>query len=264
MKQRIITGIVAGIIFLALTVAGGWYFYALMAGMAAIGYAELIRMSRIKVVSPISITGFIGLAAILFPYEQLGYDRPDSLQFVWITLFVFLTFTVLTKNEITIHSASTLVVGLIYVGVGFDSMHTVRLAEHGLLLTLLTFITIWASDSGAYFVGRAIGRTKLWPSISPNKTIEGSLGGITLAMVVALIIALTSKDVISLERALLIGAIAAVAGQLGDLIESAYKRFFDAKDSGTLLPGHGGILDRSDSWLIVFPILVYSGILPLA
>uniref|UniRef100_UPI00047188FB phosphatidate cytidylyltransferase n=1 Tax=Paenibacillus zanthoxyli TaxID=369399 RepID=UPI00047188FB len=133
---------------------------------------------------------------------------------------------------------------------------------NGLFWTLLLLCCIWSSDAGAYFVGRALGRTKLWPAISPNKTVEGAVGGIVIAMVIALIFALISPDLLSFGRALVIGLASAVVGQLGDLVQSAYKRAYGIKDSGTLLPGHGGILDRCDSWIIVFPFVHIMMLMP--
>src|SRR5262249_22809823 len=119
-----------------------------------------------------------------------------------------------------------------------------------------------ASDAGAYFVGKAMGRHKLWPSISPNKTIEGSVGGVVLSIITALIFAICAPSIIDIPKALLIGLIVAVAGQLGDLIQSAYKRVRNIKDSGSILPGHGGVLDRFDSWIIVFPLLILTDLIP--
>ncbi|MOA34727.1 Phosphatidate cytidylyltransferase [compost metagenome] len=138
-----------------------------------------------------------------------------------------------------------------------------QMEQHGLFWTFLSFCCIWASDIGAYFVGRAIGKNKLWPSISPNKTVEGALGGVFMSLVVSVLFALFAPELVSVPKALLIGLLAAVAGQFGDLIQSAYKRVRDIKDTGKLLPGHGGVLDRCDSWLIVFPLLSLTELLPV-
>lgn len=121
---------------------------------------------------------------------------------------------------------------------------------------------IWSSDAGAYFTGRRFGKHKLWPAISPNKTVEGAVGGIALAVVAAVIFSLFSGGLLTIGRALLLGVSAAVVGQLGDLIQSAYKRVYGIKDTGKLLPGHGGILDRCDSWVVVFPFVHILMLLP--
>ncbi|WP_338131329.1 phosphatidate cytidylyltransferase [Cohnella rhizosphaerae] len=106
-----------------------------------------------------------------------------------------------------------------------------------------------------------MGRTKLWPSISPNKTVEGALGGLVIALLVSLVFAVAWPDWIGYGTAIAVAIAAAVAGQLGDLIQSAYKRLRGVKDSGSLLPGHGGVLDRTDSWLIVFPLIHLLGLI---
>ncbi|RAP76228.1 phosphatidate cytidylyltransferase [Paenibacillus montanisoli] len=264
MKQRIITGLIGGAAFIFLTVLGGWFFFALLLLLAVIGFKEYARMNGVSATHPLSLIGFAGMLVLFIPWDEIGLESPAAIHTLWLLLFLLLAVTVLTKNAITIDGAALMLLGALYVGYGFHAMFEVRNAEsHGLLTTCMAFGAIWASDIGAYFTGRAIGKHKLWPSISPNKTIEGSIGGIVLALAIAVVFALVYPDVITISRALLIGLTAAVAGQLGDLIQSAYKRIRGIKDTGALLPGHGGVLDRCDSWLIVFPLLVMTDLLPL-
>ncbi len=106
------------------------------------------------------------------------------------------------------------------------------------------------------------GKHLLWPAISPKKTYEGAIGGIILAVIVTLLFALFNPDLLSILDAIVLGLIIAIVGQLGDFIQSAYKRTYEIKDTGALLPGHGGVLDRLDSWLIVFPFVYYLGLIP--
>jgi len=161
---------------------------------------------------------------------------------------------VLSRNRLDIYRVSYLFIGAIYIGFGFSYMIQLRWMTDGLLWSLLVLGVIWAGDTGAYFVGRKFGRRKLWPAISPNKTVEGSAGGLILAVIIGLPIASTIP---SLDRLAALGFILliAVAGQLGDLVESAIKRTTGVKDSGGLLPGHGGVLDRFDSLLFAFFII---------
>ena len=263
MRQRILTGLAAGLIFAALTVLGGWYYDGLLLLLALIGFHEYVRLNGIETRHPIALTGFAGMLVLSFPWESAGLAAPPAAPVIWCLMFALLAYNVLTKNRLTLDASALLLLGAVYVGVGFSAMMDVRAIEpHGLYWTALAFASIWSSDSGAYFAGRAFGRTKLWPSISPNKTVEGALGGVLAALAVAFLFSIAAPDRLSLGEAAGIGLIASVAGQFGDLIQSAYKRLRGVKDSGTLLPGHGGVLDRCDSWLIVFPLLVLSGLLP--
>ena len=148
-----------------------------------------------------------------------------------------------------------------YIGIGFQNLLAAR--ENSLFILFLALFIVWATDSGAYFVGRKFGKTKLIPSVSPNKTVEGSLGGIVSAVVVALIMVfLYPKQApsISLLHLVILAAIFSVVGQIGDLVESSLKRHFGVKDSGKILPGHGGILDRFDSLIFVFPMMHLLGL----
>lgn len=263
MKQRIITGIVAGSAFIALLVIGGTAFHLLLALAAVVGYYEFAKMNSFRPMQAASIAGFGGVLYFVLPWERLGIDIAAIDAFLWIWMLLFLTITVLSKNKVDLDRVALLFIGMVYVGFGFGHMITTRAMDDGLFLTSLLFASIWASDIGAYFTGMLIGRTPLWPAISPKKTVEGSLGGVLLAMLTAVFFSLLAPERLSLADALLIGAAAALFGQLGDLIQSAYKRIRGVKDSGAILPGHGGVLDRCDSWLIVFPAVHFLHLLPV-
>lgn len=264
MKQRIITGVLAGGVFIAMLALGGYWFLGLVLLMAIIGYDEFIRMNGLQ---KQHFTRFFGMAAtvcLVVPWEtdRIGFGLPAE-SFVWLILFVLLAITVVSKNKVTIDHAAVVFVGVIYIGFGFHYMVSSRWIEtNGLFWTLLTFLCIWASDAGAYFAGVAFGKTPMWPTISPKKTIEGAVGGLILAVVVALAFHFYAPDILNVGRAAAIGVLAAAVGQMGDLIQSAYKRVKGIKDTGTILPGHGGILDRVDSWLIVFPFLCLVTLIP--
>ncbi len=256
------TGVIAGALFVGFALLGGWAYTGMIVLLAVIGYAEFTRMIGYSWHHPASLIGCAGLLLLVFPWAQVGWQGPDPLLTLWLLMFILLSVTVVTRNRIAIDQAALLLLGSLYIGLGFSAMITVRWIEpHGLFYTALAFGCIWASDIGAYFTGRAIGKHKLWPAISPNKTIEGAIGGILLAVLVALVCSLLAPEWIGMGRALVIGLVAAVAGQFGDLIQSAYKRVKGIKDTGNVLPGHGGVLDRCDSWIIVFPILTLTGLL---
>lgn len=264
MKQRLITGIIAGALFVALAVAGGAFYTGLLILLALIGFTEYVRMNGVKPFHPSALIGYAGVLLFVLPWSAWGVELPQTMTIIWMLAFLLLAITVVSKNQFTIDGAALMLLGSIYVGYGFSAMIDVRAMDaHGLFWSFLSFGCIWASDVGAYFVGKAIGKHKLWPEISPNKTIEGALGGVALALIVGVCFAIAAPEIISVPKALLIGLLAAVAGQFGDLIQSAYKRVRSIKDTGSLLPGHGGVLDRCDSWIIVFPLLLLSGLIPV-
>lgn len=263
MRQRMITGLIAGAVFIGVLLLGGYLFAGLIFIMGLIGFDEFLRMNKMGRWEPASLLGWMGLILLMGP----GLGKFDAIftpdQLIWLLMFLLLSVTVFTKNRITIDKAALLFIGVIYLGYGYASMiHTRSMESHSLFWTLFIFLCIWTTDSGAYFSGKFFGKNKLWPAISPNKTIEGALGGVVLAMIVAMVFHFIQPDVLGMGKALVLGAVIAVVGQLGDLIQSAYKRVKGIKDSGTILPGHGGILDRTDSWLIVFPFLYLFSLIP--
>jgi phosphatidate cytidylyltransferase len=262
LKQRIITGVIAGIGFFLLLYAGSFWFAGLILILSVIGYDEFLRMNELKSNKAITLLGYAGVVALALPWEKLGVTISLG-HLMWLLLFIFMVITVLSKNKVTIDHIAMMVVGMVYVGIGFHYMITTRLIEDsGLFWTLLIFLCIWATDSGAYFTGTWLGRTPLWPTISPKKSIEGSIGGTVISVLIAISFAWFRPELLSLGQAILLGITVAVIGQMGDLIQSAYKRVKGIKDTGTLLPGHGGVLDRTDSWIIVFPFVHLAALIP--
>ncbi|GFR37694.1 phosphatidate cytidylyltransferase [Insulibacter thermoxylanivorax] len=263
MKQRIITGVIAVLVFVGMLVWGGYAYQLLIALMAAIGFYEFARMNRIQGLGSGVYAGYIAVIGLTLPLDLMWPDIPFSDRtYIWFTVFILLLMTVFFHHRTNLHRIAVLLVGVLYIGYGFRYMIVTRmLPEDGLLWSLFIFGCIWLTDSGAYFSGMLLGRHKLAPKISPKKTIEGAIGGIAVAVLFAFGFALFNPDWIGAGQAMLLGAFIAVLGQLGDLIQSAYKRLQGVKDSGKLFPGHGGILDRVDSWLIVFPAIHLLGLL---
>ncbi|AWB44333.1 phosphatidate cytidylyltransferase [Paenibacillus sp. CAA11] len=265
MKQRLITGVLAGVFFLGLCLIGGMPYQLLIMLMALVGYYEFVKMTQLPSFGGTALIGYAGVFLYLFPWNRV--DMPegwDVTRLTWLLMLLFMSVTVFTKNRITIKEASLLFLGAVYIGIGFSYISQSRVTEdgNGLFWTFLLLVSIWGSDAGAYFTGKAIGKTKLWPAISPNKTVEGAIGGVVIAIVISVIFAVFSGGLLSIPRAVLVGLAAAVVGQIGDLIQSAYKRVYGIKDSGKILPGHGGILDRCDSWITVFPFVHLVMLLP--
>src|SRR5437867_4062022 len=166
------------------------------------------------------------------------------------------------------HRLGLSLLGVLYVG--FFTPHFVLLRElghdhdPGWRWVLFTIFAAMGSDSGGYLTGRAFGRHKLAPSISPSKTVEGAFGALAGAMVIASVCRLVFFADLGSTEAFVLGAAISVLAQLGDLCESALKRAFGAKDSGWIIPGHGGILDRLDSLLFPIVFTYYYAVLPRA
>jgi phosphatidate cytidylyltransferase len=150
---------------------------------------------------------------------------------------------------------SRLVFGAVYVAALVAAIPLVRRFEHGVAWIFLLLVVTWAGDSGAYFAGRAFGKNKLYEKISPKKTREGAAGGLVASVAGALIVRQIGLPDLGLVACILLGAVLDVAGVIGDLAESMLKRSFGVKDSGSIMPGHGGILDRIDSLLFSAPLL---------
>ncbi|MDR6224203.1 phosphatidate cytidylyltransferase [Desmospora profundinema] len=260
MKQRIVTGVLGGGLFLAVLAVGGWPYALMVTVLATIGYVEFCRMKGIRWSRPQAWAGFATLWLILLTglseqaYLPIGgiLEHPTNILAGMILFFLWM---VASRNHFTIGELAYLFLGSLYIGYGFSYMIQARLITDGLAWSLLAVLVTFASDTGAYFIGKRLGNRKLWPSISPNKTVEGSLGGILASLLVSVAVALIFPQLGTVAFVVAVGLLIGVAGQFGDLIESAIKRSAGVKDSGALLPGHGGVLDRFDSLLLVFPVL---------
>ncbi|MCP4714820.1 MAG: phosphatidate cytidylyltransferase [Deltaproteobacteria bacterium] len=171
-------------------------------------------------------------------------------------LFIYYAFFDAVRGEMFSRMAFSFT-GVFLIGFLLFYIVLLRSAPGGAQLVLLLFIITWAGDTGAYFAGTWIGRRLLCPEVSPKKTVEGSLGGLAASILAALCCRMFLADNVSLLNCLVIGAGVNAMNQVGDLGESMVKRAFNVKDSGTLLPGHGGILDRIDSLLLAAPFLFY-------
>jgi phosphatidate cytidylyltransferase len=263
-KQRLVTGLIAGVFFLALLILGSYWFTAIIMALAVVGFDEYMRMLKLKQTRFLYILGLAGVIIIAAPWHQFGIEQTISWEMlIWLFMLLFLITTVVTKNKVALNQAGLIFIGIVYLGLGFHYIMETRLLDsNGLFWTSLVLIGIWSADSGAYFGGVLFGKHLLWPAISPKKTYEGAIGGIILAVIVTLIFSFTNPDLLSIPAAIALGIVIAIIGQVGDFIQSAYKRTYGIKDTGSLLPGHGGVLDRVDSWLIVFPFVHFLALIP--
>lgn len=259
MKQRIITAIVALVLFVPVVYMGSWILELVVAGIGIIALFELFRMKGNKIISIEGLISILALLVLLFPHHVIKImpEHFTTQNMFYLFVLLLLVCTVFSKNNFTFDDVAVAVLGTMYIGYGFRFLLLTR--QSGLDLLLFVLFVVWSTDIGAYLIGRKLGKHKLAPSISPNKTIEGALGGIAMAIIVAFIYLSYYPQMNSTIWMLVLTIVLSIAGQLGDLVESALKRYYDVKDSGKLLPGHGGILDRFDSLLFVLPILYFSG-----
>ncbi|RLL45346.1 phosphatidate cytidylyltransferase [Oceanobacillus piezotolerans] len=255
MKQRTITALLALAVFLPFVIIGGLPFTVLVYILATVGLLELIKMRKIGDYLVPSVIAVFLLWLILYQSTWPSLLNLDKFEWITFVVLIILAYTVLVKNKFTFDHAGFILLATFYLGLGFYYLIEVRNGTEGLSNIFFAFLVIWSTDTGAYIFGRLFGKRKLWPTISPNKTIEGALGGIFLACVVAVVFHAINPFPHSLIIVILVTILASIFGQVGDLVESALKRNYGVKDSGKILPGHGGILDRFDSLLFVLPLL---------
>ena len=233
---------------------GGWTLLALLAVASLIALHELYTVGR--QLRPLTIAGYGGALAALVGV-QLG-GLPWMLGGVLVTLplaFVLVVFAE-TRQSATV-TVSFTVLGPVWVVLGLGHGMLVRgIPEHGRLAIFTVLLTVFAADTGAYLVGRLVGRHKLAPAISPGKSWEGLVAGAVAGVFVSFV-AVYDAGFLSIWQSLVLGLVVVVASVLGDLTESLVKRDIGVKDTGSLLGGHGGVLDRVDSLLFALPAAFY-------
>lgn len=261
MKTRVITAIIALAIFIPLIVYGSWPLTIAAVVLGIIAMSEVLIMKKMVLISFEAIVSYCGVALLILPDSWLDFLPSVATRWFGFYLLVVLLLlhTVLRKQRFTFDDAGVITLAMLYIGMGFHYFVAAR--SDGFLTLLYGMLIVWLTDSGAYMIGRKIGKNKLAPKISPNKTWEGSVGG-TIAATVILAVYLYFFHVGGgWLPMVLLTVVLSIMGQFGDLIESSLKRFYGVKDSGKILPGHGGILDRFDSMLIVMPMLHLLGII---
>lgn len=254
--------------------AGGWYFGGLLAVLAGAATLEFHRLAVATGARPI---GWLGVPAaailvLLAAYEPAfgaWADRALTLLLALVLATPVVAVSRRSAEDSPMLSVTATIAGVLYTGgtLAFALLlrhlpDSVAADSHdpleGRLLVLYPLVVIWASDSAAYFAGKRFGRTRMAPQVSPGKTMEGGVAGLAAAVIVGALAGFVMRDLASFAvspgSGALIGLALGVAGQLGDLAESLLKREAGVKDSGALLPGHGGVLDRFDALFFSLPV----------
>jgi phosphatidate cytidylyltransferase len=251
---RVLTAAVAIPIIVGVVWAGGWLIVAVVSTAAAIAVLE-IQLARHRLFSPFALLA-TAAAAVLPVAAKLGFDDlPWVLMLVVLVPVAALAFV--SDSEKGVMDWLWASAPAVYVG--WLAAHFVLLREvnDGRDWVLLALLTVWITDTGAYFVGRPLGRHKLAPHISPGKTSEGAVGGQIAGFLAVAGLSQAFSLHLGVVHIIALGLLVPTVAQVGDLAESALKRGLGIKDSSGLVPGHGGILDRLDSLLFAAPVIYW-------
>lgn len=268
MKLRIVTALPLALLVAALLWWGPeWLFLLVLMAVVEIGLYEFFAIGRQSGLRAFPVAGYVAGGALCVA-QTAQLRKPGCLGLVLLALVVLfilfmMSLALLGPNGLKQYLAavSTTIFGVLYVAFNFSWLVPLRFSLHdpawatGRELVFLLFLVIWAGDMCAFLGGRSIGRTLLFPRVSPKKTVEGAITGFAGSLLVAWIFTRWFWQTADLKTVMLWAGLIAMAGQVGDLVESALKRGADLKDSGTILPGHGGLLDRIDSLLFGVPTL---------
>jgi phosphatidate cytidylyltransferase len=253
--SRILVALAGIPVVLGLLYLGGWWLFALVAVAALVALHEFYGM--VRPLRPLVLAGYVGVGASLVGAELGGVEWMLAGFLATFLVAFFLYLLASTRAPATVAISST-VLGAAWIGLGLGCVLLLReFPDHGRLAIFAVLIAVWADDTAAYLIGRLVGRHKFSPALSPAKTWEGFLAGTAAAVFVAFV-TLYDQDFLSIPESLVLGAVVAIAGALGDLFESALKRDMQVKDSGRLLAGHGGMLDRVDALLFAVPAAYFT------
>lgn len=270
LRLRVISGVVLGLITLLIIFEGGFVFVLFITAFVALASVELYHLLELKGESPHKLLGIVVSSSLPF----LSYVAPYDLIFAVLSFSLIAVFFVqIVSREFkgAIEKVLMTYFGIVYIGwlPGAHAVMMRNIKDHvkifddfaridpGTFLFLFVVGCTVAADIGAYFAGKKFGRVKIVEKISPGKTLEGFLGGCFLSFVVAIVLKIIFNPQGSFSIYMFLGFLCAFVGLVGDVSESALKRDVRIKDSGFLIPGHGGILDRVDSLIFSIPVLYY-------
>ena len=248
----ILLPLVIGLVYL-----GGWWLFGLALAGGLLALHELYVM--VRDLRPLVLGGYLGFVATLLGLQLGGLEW--MLGGLLVTfVFAFVVYGLGGVRQSATSSFGVTLLGVVWVGAGLGCLLLIRdIPDFGFWAVMAVLFTVFAADTGAFFVGRTFGRHRLAPAISPAKSWEGFAGGVAAAVGMAFVILYKDRDdFLSIPQSLLLGLVIAFAAVLGDLFESAIKRDLEVKDSGGVLGGHGGVLDRLDSLLWAGPAAYFT------
>lgn len=260
LKQRIISALVTGPIVITAIYWNEWSYFIVFFIIAMLSMLEFYRLAALAGVMPLKGWGtFNGL--LIYSLVFMSEKELIPVKYLYtLPLTIACTYLIklYKKNEPQpFTSIASTFLGIIYIGLPFAMLHLIAFSKgfYSYELVIGFLLILWANDTGAYFVGLSVGKTKLFEHVSPKKSWEGSIGGGVTALVVSYGISYYFK-ILDRGEWMAIAMIMVVAGTYGDLVESLFKRSVTIKDSGNSIPGHGGVLDRFDSFLIAIPFIL--------
>ena len=254
LRTRIITALVGIPLLWGALYLGGLAWDIVFSLMGILALYEYLNMMKIRGFKPFTITPYGILLVLLFRELLASYCLP----LLFGVLFIMIVELVIMYPKRDLNDMAIGFFGAFYIGFLLSYGLALQALLQPFLYIVLACILTWSSDVGGYLFGKLWGKRKLTPHLSPNKTWEGAIGGISLTI----ILSLTAYFILPLEKLTLnhllwLALAGSLAAQFGDLFASAMKRFFAVKDSGHIIPGHGGVLDRFDSFMLVLPVLYY-------
>jgi len=264
--KRILTALVGMLIAVYVINYGEWLFATTVLVLTLLAWHEFYTMLQNKSIKVFYSLGII-INIFILGCAWLGNSQEFAIV-IFVSTLVALLKIVTSCTKFTVVDAAFSLLGISYIGMSFAHLLLLRYTDGSLYLMTywgelsagaayvwLAFVGTWASDTFAFFIGSYLGRHKLCLAISPNKTIEGALGGMLGSIIAIGLLGILFK--LPISHSIIMGILVGITAPVGDLVESAIKRFAGVKDSGQILPGHGGILDRFDSILFTVPAIYY-------
>lgn len=263
--QRLFTAIIFAAIMIGGIYGGKISFLLLFALISCLCLWEFLSMVLIGKAKQDRVRKFLGIVVGMIPYILEAVYLLDLVRFrgqflvlssfaLFLLIFLIFIYELFSKSEKPFNNLAFIVLGMIYIGFPFALLTFIAMGQGQFYPNIIfgLLLVTWCSDSGAYVVGSMIGKTPLLPRISPKKTWEGTLGGALITLIFVFVLSWFIAE-LSLLNWFIIAIIIIIFGGFGDLVESMLKRSFQIKDSGRMLPGHGGILDRFDAFIFMLP-----------